>query len=174
MMDSSNVRTGSYTCSPFWERPGIVGAVYHLVGRGLNDREIATELALTDRRTGSCVSSLLCLLNLEDRGDLFVHALAAARTFRQGHELAQAQPPAVAGVGELYCPDCKDLHRVLASATTKYAMACSAPFHRVSTESAAKARVDMERVKNDLQEHQWVCNAATRPPSVPLSRRLGA
>jgi hypothetical protein len=81
----------------------------------------------------------------------------AMRTFQQGQDVAQAQPPTVAGATELYCPDCKNLHRILELASTKYAMACSAPFHRVCTESAARAQVDMERAKNDLQEHQSVC-----------------
>ena len=58
------------------------------------------------------------------------------------------------------CSTCKDLERAFESGRTKYIEARSAAYYRVSTESAAKQLVDMERAKSDLDEHQLVCAAA--------------
>ncbi|MBZ5683335.1 MAG: hypothetical protein LAO24_24915 [Acidobacteriia bacterium] len=55
------------------------------------------------------------------------------------------------------CLICKDLERALESRRRKYTEARCAAYYRVSTELAAKKLVDMERAKNDLEEHQLVC-----------------
>ena len=39
--------------------------------------------------------------------------------------------------------------------------ACSAAFYRVSTDLAAKKNVDMERARNEMEEHHFVCASAT-------------
>jgi len=57
------------------------------------------------------------------------------------------------------CPICKDLTRVLKSASTDYSAARSAPFYFVSTELAARIQVDMERAKTALSEHQGCCES---------------
>ncbi len=55
------------------------------------------------------------------------------------------------------CLICKDLERAFKSRWSKYIEARSAAFYRVTTELAAKKNVDMERARNDLEEHRLVC-----------------
>jgi len=40
---------------------------------------------------------------------------------------------------------------------SQYNEARSAVYYRVSTELAAKKNVDMELIRNDLEEHQSIC-----------------
>ena len=56
------------------------------------------------------------------------------------------------------CVICKDLERALESQRGKYIEARTAPY-RVSTELADRKNVDMERAKDDLEEHRSVCIA---------------
>jgi hypothetical protein len=60
------------------------------------------------------------------------------------------------------CLECKNLNRVFKSELTKYLVARSAAFYRISTEFAAKRQVDMERAKNDMEEHLLICRFATK------------
>jgi|GraSoi2013_100cm_1033763.scaffolds.fasta_scaffold128983_1 hypothetical protein len=55
------------------------------------------------------------------------------------------------------CSECKNLYRAFERARTRYVDALCSAFHKVSTEIAASRHVDMERSKNDLQEHQLAC-----------------
>jgi hypothetical protein len=55
------------------------------------------------------------------------------------------------------CLECQNLSRVYESKLTKYLAARSAVLYRISTEFAAKQQVDMERAKNDMEEHQLTC-----------------
>jgi len=55
------------------------------------------------------------------------------------------------------CLDCKNLEEALESRLSKYIEARSAAYYRVSTELAAKKYVDMERARNDLEEHHIIC-----------------
>lgn len=55
------------------------------------------------------------------------------------------------------CSDCKYLEGVFELSLERYVAACSAAFYRVSTEFAAMKNVDMERAKNDLEEHRRLC-----------------
>jgi hypothetical protein len=57
------------------------------------------------------------------------------------------------------CLMCKDLMRVLESASTDYKLARLAPFFLVSTEIAAKSLVDMERAKIAMSEHLLYCES---------------
>ena len=57
------------------------------------------------------------------------------------------------------CLMCKDLMRVLESATIDYKSARLAPFFLVSTEIAAKGLVDMERAKIAMSEHLLYCES---------------
>jgi hypothetical protein len=57
------------------------------------------------------------------------------------------------------CLLCKDLMRVLESASTDYKLARSAPFFLVSTEIAAERLVDMERAKIAVSEHLLYCES---------------
>ena len=59
------------------------------------------------------------------------------------------------------CLICKDLKRVLQSTNAEYRCALAAPFFLVSTEIAARMRVDMERAKSALAEHLSTCRSDT-------------
>jgi hypothetical protein len=58
------------------------------------------------------------------------------------------------------CLKCKNLEEAFESRLSQYIDACTAAYYRVTTEVAAKKNVDMERAKNDLEEHQLVCVSA--------------
>jgi hypothetical protein len=55
------------------------------------------------------------------------------------------------------CLRCERLEEAFEFKLNKYVEARSAAYYRVSTELAAKKNVDMERARNDLEEHQLVC-----------------
>ena len=55
------------------------------------------------------------------------------------------------------CLECKNLKRVYESKRTRYLAARSAVLYRISTEFAAKQQVDMERAKNNVEEHLLTC-----------------
>ena len=70
------------------------------------------------------------------------------------------------------CLECKNLEEVFESRVSKYNDARSAAYYRVSTELAAKNNVDMERARNDLEEHKLICiPAAEARPSGPRAVR---
>ena len=56
-----------------------------------------------------------------------------------------------------YCLECQNLTRVFESRLSKYVEARSAALYRISTEFAAKQLVDMERARNDKEEHALIC-----------------
>ena len=60
------------------------------------------------------------------------------------------------------CLKCTDLEQAFESRLSKYSEARSAAFYQVSTKLAAQKKVDMERAKNDLEEHQLMCPLAPR------------
>jgi hypothetical protein len=55
------------------------------------------------------------------------------------------------------CSTCKHLKQVLEFRTGEYSKARSSAFYLVSTKLAARKNVDMERARNDWEEHQLVC-----------------
>ena len=55
------------------------------------------------------------------------------------------------------CLTCTNLEQGFDFRLSKYSEARSAPFYQVSTELAAKEKVDMERARNDMEEHQLTC-----------------
>jgi hypothetical protein len=57
----------------------------------------------------------------------------------------------------LHCSVCRDLDRVFQAKLAKYVEACASPFYQVSKELAARKQVNMERAKNDLEEHLLIC-----------------
>jgi hypothetical protein len=63
----------------FWGRLGILLPIYHLVGHGLTDKDIASELNLTEDRVENCVSWMVHFLELSNRLELVQHACSAAR-----------------------------------------------------------------------------------------------
>jgi len=66
------------------------------------------------------------------------------------------------------CLRCMNLEQAFDFQLNEYREARSAVFYQVSTELAAKKKVDMERARNDLEEHQWVC--PVRHPKLPTLR----
>jgi hypothetical protein len=58
------------------------------------------------------------------------------------------------------CPRCMVLEQALECKLSKYTAARSAAVFRVSTQLAAWKMVDMERARNDLEEHQLTCLCA--------------
>lgn len=62
----------------FWERTGVLGPTYRAVGQGLNDRDIAEKLNLTELNVQTCIAWLVHFLNLKSRQDLVLHASSAA------------------------------------------------------------------------------------------------
>jgi hypothetical protein len=62
----------------FWEKVGLLGPIYCLVGQGLSDRDIAEKLNLTEVRVQDCVAWILHFLGLTDRRDLVRYAAAPA------------------------------------------------------------------------------------------------
>jgi hypothetical protein len=55
------------------------------------------------------------------------------------------------------CPICRDLKRVFETRLSQYLEARSSVIHRFSTKFAAYKNVEMQRAKNELEEHQLVC-----------------
>jgi hypothetical protein len=55
------------------------------------------------------------------------------------------------------CLKCTNLEQALEFSLRKYSAARSAPFYQISTKIAAQKKVDMERARNDMEEHQLTC-----------------
>jgi DNA-binding NarL/FixJ family response regulator len=62
----------------FWEQTSVLGPIYSALGQGLNDREIANKLNLTEVNVQSCVAWTVHFLNLKSRQELVVYASSAA------------------------------------------------------------------------------------------------
>lgn len=60
-----------------WEKLGVLGPIYRLVGRGLSDPAIADQLKLTEVTVHSCVAWLLHFLYCDNRAELVLYASAA-------------------------------------------------------------------------------------------------
>jgi len=58
------------------------------------------------------------------------------------------------------CPECESLNQIFESRLTGYLAARAAVLYQISTEFAAKQQVDMERAKNDMEEHRSICSFA--------------
>ncbi|HEV2395943.1 MAG TPA: LuxR C-terminal-related transcriptional regulator [Candidatus Sulfotelmatobacter sp.] len=62
----------------FWEQTGVLGPIYRLLAKGLNDAEIATKLGLTEVNVQDCVAWVLHFLKLKNRQELVQYASAGA------------------------------------------------------------------------------------------------
>ncbi len=58
------------------------------------------------------------------------------------------------------CFVCENLERIFKTKQQEYIEACSTAYYRVSTKLAAYKNVDMERARNEFEEHQRVCVSA--------------
>ena len=62
----------------FWEQTGVLGPIYRLLGLGVNDKDIALRLNVTEEKVQGCVAWLIHFLELKDRQELVLYASAAA------------------------------------------------------------------------------------------------
>jgi hypothetical protein len=62
----------------FWEKVGLLGPIYRLVGQGLSDRDIAEKLNLTEVRVQDCVAWILHFLGFTERTELVRYAAVPA------------------------------------------------------------------------------------------------
>ncbi len=60
------------------------------------------------------------------------------------------------------CPICKDLARAFEEGLSEYLEARCSACYQVSKKFAARKKVDMERARYALEEHQCVCVSAVR------------
>ena len=60
-----------------WEKLGILGPVYRLVGRGFSNDEIASQLNITQDSVRRCVAWLMRFGGHSSRAELVLEALAA-------------------------------------------------------------------------------------------------
>lgn len=58
----------------FWEQVGMLGPVYRLAARGLDDRAIAVRLKVPELRVHNCLAWLLRCLELTTRDELVIYA----------------------------------------------------------------------------------------------------
>ena len=70
----------------YWEQTGVLGPIYRALGQGLNDRDIAKKLNLTELNVQNCIAWIGHFLNLKSRQDLILHASSAALTLRSPKE----------------------------------------------------------------------------------------
>ena len=61
----------------FWEKIGILGPVYRLMGLGLTDNEIANDLDISEVRVHDCIHWIQHFLNCKDRNELAQEASRA-------------------------------------------------------------------------------------------------
>lgn len=66
----------------YWERIGVLGPIYRLLGKGFNDREIANKMNLTEVKVQECISWMLRFLRMPNRMELVRDA------FQTGHPLS--------------------------------------------------------------------------------------
>lgn len=58
----------------FWEQVGMLGPVYRLASRGLDDRAIAVRLKMPELQVHNCLAWLLRCLGLATREELVLYA----------------------------------------------------------------------------------------------------
>lgn len=68
------------------------------------------------------------------------------------------------------CLVCQNLERIFKARQQEYIEACSTAYHRVSTKLAAYKNVDMERARNEFEEHQRVCVSTLNDPAFSARR----
>lgn len=63
------------------------------------------------------------------------------------------------------CLRCLDLERALDVWRSEYSEALASPYFRVSRKFAAYLSVELERAKNELEEHRLACVSAVKQPA---------
>jgi hypothetical protein len=69
------------------------------------------------------------------------------------------------------CLKCKNLNQIFRSKLAQYRAARSATLYRISTKFAAIQLVDMERARNEREEHWLICPSAATRKCVALAPR---
>ena len=62
----------------FWEQTGVLGPIYRLLGRGLDDEDIGTKLGLSEVNVRNCIAWIIYFLRLKDRQELVLYASAGS------------------------------------------------------------------------------------------------
>lgn len=62
----------------FWEKTGVLGPIYRLLGEGLNDHDIAVRLKVTEEKVQGCIVWIIHFLRLKNRQELVLYASTAA------------------------------------------------------------------------------------------------
>jgi DNA-binding NarL/FixJ family response regulator len=62
----------------FWEKLGVLGPIYRLVGEGFSDREIAGRLHLREPVVTNCIAWMLHSFQITNRAKLAEDAFSAA------------------------------------------------------------------------------------------------
>jgi DNA-binding NarL/FixJ family response regulator len=62
----------------FWEQTGVLRPIYRLLGQGLNDGDIASQLDVPELKVQGCVAWIQRFLNLKTRQELVLYASSAA------------------------------------------------------------------------------------------------
>jgi hypothetical protein len=73
----------------FWEKLGVLGPIYGLVGQGLSDSDIARKLNLTESTVRGCIGWILRFLQFTERKELMRHSSAAGPTVGSRDRLAR-------------------------------------------------------------------------------------
>lgn len=63
------------------------------------------------------------------------------------------------------CLHCQNLERALEVRRNNYCEALASPYLRVSRKFAAYLSVELERAKNELEEHRLTCVSAVKQPA---------
>jgi DNA-binding NarL/FixJ family response regulator len=61
----------------FWEQTGVLGPIYRLLAKGLNDDDIALKLNLPAEKVQGCIAWILHFLKLTNRQELVLYASTA-------------------------------------------------------------------------------------------------
>lgn len=61
----------------FWEQTGVLGPIYRLLAKGLNDNDIAERLNLSEEKVQACIAWIVHFLKLKNRQELVFHASTA-------------------------------------------------------------------------------------------------
>lgn len=61
----------------FWEQTGVLGPIYRSLAEGLNDKDIAVKLDLTEVKVRGCIAWIIHFLELKSRQELVRHASTA-------------------------------------------------------------------------------------------------
>jgi ATP/maltotriose-dependent transcriptional regulator MalT len=58
----------------FWEKLGVLGPIYRMVGEGLTDAEIGNRIKITENTVTNCVSWIMHSLEITSRSQLVARA----------------------------------------------------------------------------------------------------